>query len=220
MREMDGTQTDPEAEVRQVPAVVRHCNARPREAAALPRPPSTWSVYFFFFWCAALTGTVQPPFPLQEFFPAQPLSPGAHPPCPLQSFLPLQSCFRVAQLPVPLESFFPWPREKTAEPATMPATAAPRALLNSLRSIRSSPICGVLDSLSLGFTRAGSSLDSAVPLGVDNPRHPRRARVAFEGAAPEPFGFELPSKAVAVHGSITTACCKPLICSEADRSGP
>src|SRR6266487_6014869 len=145
MREMDGTQTDPEAEVRQVPAVVRHCNARPREAAALPRPPSTWSVYFFFFWCAALTGTVQPPFPLQEFFPAQPLSPGAHPPCPLQSFLPLQSCFRVAQLPVPLQSFlpsapwplqsflplqtclaalssflepfFPWPREKTAEPA-------------------------------------------------------------------------------------------------------
>ena len=49
-----------------------------------------------------------------------------------------------------------------------------------------------------------------------------RARWArgLAAAAPEPFGFELPSKAVAVHGSITTACCKPLICSEADRSGP
>ena len=37
----------------------------------------------------------QPPLPLQEFLPAQPLSPELQPPWPLQSFLPLQSCFVV-----------------------------------------------------------------------------------------------------------------------------
>src|SRR5258708_2709318 len=33
----------------------------------------------------------QPPFPLQEFLPAQPLSPVLQPPLPLQPFLPAQS---------------------------------------------------------------------------------------------------------------------------------
>ena len=33
----------------------------------------------------------QPPLPLQEFFPAQPLSLFLQPPLPLQEFLPLQS---------------------------------------------------------------------------------------------------------------------------------
>src|SRR5882672_1667789 len=64
--------------------------------------------------CSAFTGTEQPPLPLQEFLPAQPLSPGAHPPRPLHSFLPLQSCLAEAeaQPPLPLHAFLPsapWP---------------------------------------------------------------------------------------------------------------
>src|SRR5579883_244037 len=35
----------------------------------------------------------QPPFPLQEFFPLQPLSLVLQPPLPLQEFWPLQACF-------------------------------------------------------------------------------------------------------------------------------
>lgn len=34
----------------------------------------------------------QPPLPLQEFFPLQPLSLELQPPLPLQEFWPLQSC--------------------------------------------------------------------------------------------------------------------------------
>src|SRR5258708_3089485 len=35
----------------------------------------------------------QPPLPLQEFLPLQPLSLDLQPPLPLQEFLPLQACF-------------------------------------------------------------------------------------------------------------------------------
>src|SRR5512140_502245 len=35
----------------------------------------------------------QPPLPLQEFLPLQPLSPAAQPPFPLHEFWPLQACF-------------------------------------------------------------------------------------------------------------------------------
>src|SRR6266567_7332146 len=35
----------------------------------------------------------QPPLPLQEFLPLQPLSPAEHPPLPLQEFWPLHACF-------------------------------------------------------------------------------------------------------------------------------
>src|SRR5258707_90353 len=35
----------------------------------------------------------QPPLPLQEFLPLQPLSLDLHPPLPLQEFLPSQACF-------------------------------------------------------------------------------------------------------------------------------
>ena len=54
-------------------------------------------------------GTLQPPLPLQLFFPAQPLSPVLQPPMPLHSFLPLQSCLAaaVAQPPLPLHEFLP-----------------------------------------------------------------------------------------------------------------
>jgi hypothetical protein len=35
----------------------------------------------------------QPPLPLQEFLPLQPLSLVLQPPLPLQEFCPLQACF-------------------------------------------------------------------------------------------------------------------------------
>src|SRR6187401_2231846 len=55
-----------------------------------------------------MTGTAQPPWPLQEFLPAQPLSPVEQPPMPLQAFMPLQLCLStVAQPPLPLQEFLP-----------------------------------------------------------------------------------------------------------------
>jgi hypothetical protein len=41
--------------------------------------------------------TLQPPLPLQEFWPLQPMSPVLHPPWPLQLFMPLQSCLLMAE---------------------------------------------------------------------------------------------------------------------------
>ena len=41
----------------------------------------------------------QPPLPLQEFLPLQPLSPLLQPPLPLQEFLPLQACFSTSAKP-------------------------------------------------------------------------------------------------------------------------
>src|SRR5437867_6846421 len=52
----------------------------------MPCPYETWD----YSSCGLLV--LQPPWPLQEFLPLQPLSPDLQPPCPLQSFLPLQSC--------------------------------------------------------------------------------------------------------------------------------
>src|SRR5262245_6221670 len=53
-------------------------------------------------------GTAQPPWPLHEFLPAQPLSPVEQPPMPLQAFIPLQLwCAVVAQPPFPLQEFLP-----------------------------------------------------------------------------------------------------------------
>src|SRR5882672_11418864 len=53
-------------------------------------------------------GTAQPPLPLQEFLPPQPLSPLLQPPMPLQAFMPLHACFSaVAQPPLPLQLFLP-----------------------------------------------------------------------------------------------------------------
>src|ERR1700685_2906158 len=42
-----------------------------------------------------LPSVAQPPLPLQEFFPLQPLSPLEQPPLPLQEFLPLHACFSI-----------------------------------------------------------------------------------------------------------------------------
>src|SRR5947209_19293082 len=46
-------------------------------------------------YCFLLPSVAQPPLPLQEFLPLQPLSPVLQPPLPLQEFLPAQSCFSV-----------------------------------------------------------------------------------------------------------------------------
>src|SRR5258708_10088092 len=48
----------------------------------------------------------QPPLPLQEFSPLQPLSPDLQPPLPLQEFWPLQACFSLTCLSSFLS--FPW----------------------------------------------------------------------------------------------------------------
>src|SRR3954451_11532977 len=46
---------------------------------------------YFFSWTGLPSFTAQPPLPLQEFLPLQPLSPVLQPPLPLQEFLPAQS---------------------------------------------------------------------------------------------------------------------------------
>src|SRR5262245_52084790 len=57
----------------------------------------------------SFTGTAQPPEPLQEFLPAQPLSPPLQPPWPLHAFFLSHSCLAsaAAQPPLPLQSFLP-----------------------------------------------------------------------------------------------------------------
>src|SRR5438105_6343523 len=117
------------------------------------------------FMCASLIGTARPPLPLQEFFPAQPLSPLAQPPIPLHSFFVEQECLAaVAQPPLPLQAFLPSAPSPLHSfrplqtcfsaalalasgflsspanallPAIMPAATAPITLVNSLRSIHS-----------------------------------------------------------------------------------
>ena len=39
-----------------------------------------------------ISAEAQPPLPLQEFLPEQPLSPLLQPPLPLHEFMPLQTC--------------------------------------------------------------------------------------------------------------------------------
>src|SRR5580693_4993424 len=74
----------------------------------------------------------QPPLPLQEFLPLQPLSLDLQPPLPLQEFWPLQACFSFTFLSaLALESSCAEALERfLAEivalvPARRPATAAP-----------------------------------------------------------------------------------------------
>src|SRR5271167_581611 len=93
------------------------------------------------FWCSrnyAAGGlepsVAQPPLPLQEFLPLQPLSPALQPPLPLHEFWPLQACLSLSN-DVAL-----WPRFELLEndllvddedcaiavlPAIRPARAAP-----------------------------------------------------------------------------------------------
>src|SRR5437764_9631835 len=46
--------------------------------------------------CGFEPSVAQPPLPLQEFLPLQPLSLALQPPWPLQSFFPLQECLAVS----------------------------------------------------------------------------------------------------------------------------
>ena len=57
------------------------------------RTRTNW-VYFFGI-------VLQPPLPLQEFLPLQPLSPDEHPPIDLQAFRPLHECFAEAEADEP-----------------------------------------------------------------------------------------------------------------------
>src|SRR5580704_13639674 len=87
-------------------------------------------------WCCysgiLLPSVAQPPLPLQEFLPLQPLSLALQPPLPLQEFWPLQACFSFTFLSaLALESSCAEAFERfLAEivalvPARRPATAAP-----------------------------------------------------------------------------------------------
>jgi hypothetical protein len=69
---------------------------------------------------------LQPPLPLQEFLPLQPLSLPPQPPCPLQLFLPLQSCLPVSVLGalVPGALVLSCAQVFTATPVIKPVMAA------------------------------------------------------------------------------------------------
>jgi hypothetical protein len=80
----------------------------------------------------------QPPLPLQEFLPLQPLSLDLQPPLPLQEFWPLQACFSFTFLLEALSALSSWaviadltPGSRLEAlmlalvPASKPATAAP-----------------------------------------------------------------------------------------------
>src|SRR5688572_30118420 len=56
-----------------------------------PEPRGCYLSFFLSVWIGLPSFTAQPPLPLHEFLPAQPLSPDLQPPLPLQEFLPLQS---------------------------------------------------------------------------------------------------------------------------------
>src|SRR5437016_2206399 len=71
----------------------------------------------------------QPPLPLQEFWPLQPLSPVLQPPLPLQEFWPLQACLSSSKAHfTSLLLLVPFTTEAlrvAVVPAIRPATAAP-----------------------------------------------------------------------------------------------
>src|ERR1700730_13385706 len=58
-------------------------------------------------YCFLEPSVAQPPFPLQEFLPLQPLSLVLQPPLPLQEFLPSQACFSLSAFIV-VESWPAW----------------------------------------------------------------------------------------------------------------
>ena len=83
-----------------------------------------------------LPSVAQPPLPLQEFLPLQPLSLDLHPPLPLQEFWPLQACFSFFDFVVLFEASSCAALAEAlparfdaltvaAEPASKPAIAAP-----------------------------------------------------------------------------------------------
>ena len=80
-----------------------------------------------------LPSVAQPPLPLHEFFPLQPLSPVLQPPLPLQEFWPLQACLSAFDLPICSETPG-FPVDTAAwvvaanEPLISPAIAAPATI--------------------------------------------------------------------------------------------
>src|SRR5258707_14616292 len=84
-----------------------------------------WGISYF----GILPSVAQPPFPLQEFLPLQPLSPDLQPPWPLQAFMPLQAWTPLSSKvckEVPAEvllTLAAWART-AKEPVRRPAMAA------------------------------------------------------------------------------------------------
>ena len=86
-----------------------------------------------------ISAEAQPPLPLQEFLPEQPLSPLLQPPLPLHEFMPLQTCLSdeacaLSFFSSPADDFLPSPlaasfgsADSRREPARTPATARPIA---------------------------------------------------------------------------------------------
>jgi hypothetical protein len=81
--------------------------------------------------------TLQPPLPLQEFFPLQPISLELQPPWPLQLFKPLQSCLFMAESDVAVvpELELEQPVRATVAPETSPAIAAEMIKVLAVRFI-------------------------------------------------------------------------------------
>ena len=117
----------------------------------------------------------QPPLPLQEFCPLQPLSPDLQPPLPLQSFLPLQECLSLSsklavlrpalalvtcllpELPVKV-----WAR--SALPLRMPETAAERIIAFTVLFMGIQPPVGAIawNAWAAPNERPGSSLQTVL----------------------------------------------------------
>src|SRR5438067_4559163 len=79
-------------------------------SAGAVQPPPLESITGFGYGAGLGSLVLQPPLPLQEFLPLQPLSPDSQPPCPLQLFFPLQSCLPLS----PVSSI--WPQLVNAVP--------------------------------------------------------------------------------------------------------
>ena len=110
------------------------------EPGNLPRLSLSASYFFgssFFGASAWLPSVAQPPLPLQEFLPLQPLSPLLHPPLPLHEFMPLQACLSAASLslsPILIETpglALDWTAcaVMANEPLIKPAIAAPAIIV-------------------------------------------------------------------------------------------
>ena len=94
--------------------------------------PRLWKTLPY-FGAGLLPSVAQPPLPLHEFLPLQPLSPALQPPLPLQEFWPWQAC--LSDLALPICSETPgFPVETAAwvvaanEPLINPAIAAPATI--------------------------------------------------------------------------------------------
>jgi hypothetical protein len=91
--------------------------------------------YGWYYSGILLPSVAQPPLPLQEFLPLQPLSLALQPPLPLQEFWPLQACFSFTFFSVLVsscaaaEALAPGTRFEALMlapvPASKPAIAAP-----------------------------------------------------------------------------------------------